>query len=201
MKRGKSKTSLKNSKNVKIAIGILALVLISAVFVYAGYTLGGKGFIVPKYSSEEVSAYSDCVKVTNNLALDLFIPLNTSAEWNFFRNAILPSGLTKGTCTPCDPTCYACGVQNECGDNCGCPSDYECISGECLDCYGVCDSELQGCKNLCFFGPCLWYGSTDDRCQQCNIQCQMDYLEICLPSCTGGIGGGGGSTPPIPLPN
>ncbi len=224
MKRGKSKISLKNSKNVKLVFGIFVLVVISAVFVYGYEILDGKAFIVPKYSSEDVSAYSDCVKVTNNLAWDLFIPLNTSAEWNFFRNAILPLGLTKGACTSCDPTCYACGVQNECGNNCGCPSGYNCVSGECLedissclnDCtitfnqdMNECSTTYSGCVTPCF-NPCR-IDSTSFECTQCMDPCiqtkgecesfaNIDLSE-CEAGCSGGSGGGGGSTPPTSLPN
>lgn len=225
MKRRKSKTSLKDSKNTKIVLGIFALILISAAFVYAGSTLAGKAFIIIKHTSEDVSAYSDCIKVTNNLAWDLFIPLNTSLEWNSFKNAVLPSGLTKGACAvACDPTCYTCGSTNECGDPCGCPSGYNCVSGECLEdtsCYDTCDSihenelntcssSYSNCMNSCV-SPCridpnssacnICQYNCDDKKQQCDILADDRFL-TCLEGCPGGGGGGGGSvTPPIPLPN
>lgn len=53
----------------------------------------GVGFKYPIYSS--------CRKITNNTGSDLFVPIETSAEWSAFRNN-LPSGVTDAAadCTP-----------------------------------------------------------------------------------------------------
>lgn len=204
MKRGKSKNSFKNSKQIKTIFGVLALVVVSAVFVYAsGLILNGKAFVVSKSASAEVPAYGDCIKVTNNLAWDLFIPLNTPTEWSSFKNAILPSGLTKGACSPSevfgctDPAaknydplatidngeCYYCNLNSDCGTS---SCDYVREGYKCLykcDLYtcdeGICNSQQTQQElnpNVCSSNECV----TNQDCEepQCSI---VGCKETCYP--------------------
>lgn len=86
MKRGKSESSLKNSKNVKIVLGIFALVLISAVFVGATVVLDGKGIRAVREAPERVTFLEDCLIVNNrHVSNDVFIPKNSQNEWTLFK--------------------------------------------------------------------------------------------------------------------
>lgn len=53
-----------------------------------------------------INEWSVCKKVTNNTGKDIFVPTNTSNEWNQFRT-YFPSGISLGNCWACgDPVTF-----------------------------------------------------------------------------------------------
>ncbi len=163
MKRGKSKTSLKNSKNTKIVLGIFALIFISTVFAYTIINTPASGYrVIKKGGSQEINVHSiTCKNVTNkNLAYDIFVPTNQSEEWSIFLskkpNYVNVTDCGKPSCTR-DCTgkiCGSDGCEGTCGD---CPTGKvcnnfgtACIIGTCEpDCFGASCGDDDGCGGKC----------------------------------------------------
>lgn len=123
-----------------------------------------------------INEWSVCKKVTNSTGKDIFVPTNTSNEWNQFRT-YFPSGISLGNCdTPpppsSSPTCscpsgwYVCQSGTMCCQGGGCPSGF--CSTLCSTHGGVYDS----CDNVSDFTcNCNDYYSescSGNNCQGCN---------------------------------
>lgn len=87
MKRKKSvNPNFKNSKQTNIILGVFALVLISAIFVYASVVELGKGIMAVRNIPEKIDFNGDCVTVTNkHSSYDVFIPKSSLNEWETFK--------------------------------------------------------------------------------------------------------------------
>ncbi len=196
MKRGKAKTSLKSSKNVKIVIGIFALILISAIFVYASAVSGGYR-VAKNYGSEEIDAHGICKVVTNrNPSYDLFVPTNKSAEWVAFRAS--PSSYAYLEDCYAEPSCELCTEWDSWSSSCepiSCSQCYSCdsSSGACsiYNPTSVCSDTWLKCTNNCpsdcwaDFDDC--YTEKEGDYSYCMESCMVNEIEeVCNTQCGGG---------------
>lgn len=115
MKREKSETSLKKSKNTKIILGIFALIFISAFFVGATVLSGGLGVKAVRNVPERVTFSGDCLNVNNrHSSNDAFIPNKSSTEWNMFKtnkpDYIETTGCSQGTISCRDISSHSMGL-------------------------------------------------------------------------------------------
>ena len=129
-----------------------------------------------------INEWSVCKKVTNSTGKDIFVPTNSSNEWNQFRT-YFPSGISLGTCAtptptpppdeppeePPPPTCsctspwYVCQSGTMCCLGSGCPS---------WACTNFCSSR-GGVKSYCNGSPTCTcnngatYNCSGDGCYYC----------------------------------
>lgn len=185
MKRGKSESSLKNSKNVKIVLGIFALVLISAVLVYAAIVAGG--YKIDAGATEKIDKYGLCRYVKNNYPLAIFVPTNSLNEWNTFilkSSTIISTCCGDGVCDSgedmsCSGDCVCnpyCGPLPHCGDDDGCGGKCD---GYCAAFAPICDPETYTCVECisnsdCGEPDCDWYVDPMNGAT-CTDYC-VDYL-------------------------
>ncbi|HOW37109.1 MAG TPA: hypothetical protein PLK34_02580 [Candidatus Pacearchaeota archaeon] len=195
MKRGKSKTSLKNSKNTKIVLGIFALIFISTVFAYTIINTPASGYrVIKKGGSQEINVHSiTCKNVTNkNLAYDIFVPTNQSEEWNRFLSR-KPSYVSVIDCdgSICTPDCAGkiCGSDG-CDGTCGsCPTGKicnnfgtACITQTCTpDCFGALCGADDGCG-----GKCVGEEGICGYLEKCSTEgvCEKICSSDCVPGCS-----------------
>ena len=116
-----------------------------------------------------INEWSVCKKVTNNTGKDIFVPTNTSNEWNQFRT-YFPSGISLGTCdTPPPPS-----------PTCSCPSGWWYCAPMC--CYGTC-----GCNVSCLQNKCAAFCSSvgaivSHNCTSASDTCKCNispYSALC----------------------
>lgn len=199
-KKKSVKTNLKNSKNTKIVLGIFALILLSAVFVYALAVAGG--YKISSGAQEKIDKYNLCRYVKNNYPLAIFVPTNSALEWNYFVSR-KPLSIVLSTCCGddvcdggenefnCAEDCGACSpycVGAWCGDDDGCGG--ECVGEEGLcgyleectlegECVSICSSEcISGCPDCCGNGVC----DTAEDFDTCSLDCDMTCAD-CLNQC------------------
>jgi len=125
-----------------------SLVLIAFSFLIAVFVVNAAQYYrVNNGASIDINEWSVCKKVTNNTGKDIFVPTNTSNEWNQFRT-YFPSGISLGTCGG--------------GGGCTCPSGWWYCDPMC--CYGEC-----GCNVSCLQGKCSsWCASFGGVSQNCS---------------------------------
>jgi len=142
-------------KFLKSFILITFGVLIAGVLVNAA-----QYYRVNNGATVTINEWDVCKKVTNNTGKDIFVPTNSSNEWNQFRT-YFPSGISLGTCGG--------------GGGCTCPSGWWYCDPMC--CYGEC-----GCNVSCLQGKCSsWCASFGGVSQNCSgaagtCKCFMNYI-------------------------
>lgn len=122
---------LAKTKRRSVLIGILFAILIIAIVYAANY------YKVDSGATSTIDEHGVCKKVTNNNALDIFVPTKTADEWTAFRNNA--SGVTLADCLYCQDSdgdgygvCPNCGIAAGCtydGDDC-CDTDANANPGQ-----------------------------------------------------------------------
>ncbi len=140
-----------------------SLVLISFSFLIAVFVVNAaQSYRVNNGASIDINEWSVCKKVTNNTGKDIFVPTNTSNEWNQFRT-YYPSGISLGTC-------------GGGGGGCTCPSGWWYCEPMC--CKGTC-----GCNVSCLQGKCsswcvsLPSGGVIQNCSGSSGTCICSFLD------------------------
>ena len=159
-------------KSLMIAtfIFLIAVILVDAAQQY---------YRVNNGASTDINEWSVCKKVTNNTGKDIFVPTNTSNEWNLFRT-YYPTGISLGNCgggsTP-TPTCNCWALGSGwwycepmcCWNTCGC--NISCLQGKCSDWCASFGGVSQNCSGASGTCKCLWgqYQACSNwgTCQNC----------------------------------
>ena len=141
-------------KSLMIAtfIFLIAVILVDAAQQY---------YRVNNGASTDINEWSVCKKVTNNTGKDIFVPTNTSNEWNLFRT-YYPTGISLGNCGG--------------GGGCTCPDGWWYCAPQC--CWGTC-----GCNVSCLQGKCsswcvsLPSGGVIQNCSGSSGTCICSFLD------------------------
>ena len=105
-------------------------------------------------ASIDINEWSVCKKVTNNTGKDIFVPTNTSNEWNQFRT-YFPSGISLGDC-------------GGGGGGCTCPSGWWYCAPMC--CQGECGCNVSCLQSKCS-AFCLYNGGVSHNCANASDTC------------------------------
>lgn len=121
-----------------------------------------------------IDEWGICKKVTNNTGKDIFVPTNTSNEWNLFRT-YYPTGISLGDCgggggggCTCPNGWWPCGSMC-CWNTCGC--NVSCLQGKCTDWCASFGGVSQNCSGASGTCKCVWgqYQACSNwgTCQSC----------------------------------
>jgi len=144
----------KFSKRAKAILLILISIILLVSFVYAINTTSS-GYKANAGTEISFSDYGNTYYITNGLALAIFVPTKTVAEWNAFI-ANKPSGVS--SCTPVSGVCNSWG---SCSFSCPLPSLSKCGSWDvtgtkaCTSCTSYCHGgcpSTDNCPGVCGAG-------------------------------------------------